>query len=131
MQTLVDAMSANSAEEALQRVKTTLDELFPLNYPWTIREVGERLIDMYREMGIEVEIEYFEGGFTLKYRACPYYKLVKKGQKTWLCNFRKKAITYIILRVTHGGKSRIKMIKSSLKNEHPYEYEIFLTKFLE
>jgi len=89
MQTLVDVMSANSAEEALQRVKTTLDELFPLNHPWTIREVGERLIDMYSEMGIEVEIEYFEGDFTLKYRTCPYYKLVEKGQKTWLCNFRK------------------------------------------
>ncbi len=131
MQTLVDAMSANSPEEAFQQVKPTLDELFPLNYPWTIREVGERLIDMYSEMGIEVEIEYFEGGFTLKYRTCPYYKLVKKGQKAWLCNFRKKTIEYIISRVTHGGKGRIKMIKSLLKNEHPCEYAIFLTKFLE
>ena len=55
MQTLVDAMSANSPEEALQRVKPTLDDLFPLDYPWTIKEVGERLIDMYRELGIEVE----------------------------------------------------------------------------
>ncbi len=131
MQTLVDAMSVSSAEEAFQQVKATLDELFPLDYPWTIREVGERLIDMYREMGIEVEIEYFEGGFTLKYRTCPYYKLVKKGQKVWLCNFRKKAIEYIISRVTRGGKGRIRMIKSLLKNEHPCEYAIFLTKFLE
>jgi len=130
MQTLVDAMSANSPEEALQRVKPTLDELFPLDYPWTIREVGERLIDMYRELGIEVEIEYFEGGFTLKYRTCPYYKLVKEGQKAWLCNFRKKSIEYTISRVTLGGKGRIKMIKSLLKNEHPCEYAIFLTKFL-
>ncbi len=131
MQTLVDAMSANSPEEAFQQVKSTLDELFPLNYPWTIREVGERLIDMYRELGIEVEIEYFEGGFTLKYRTCPYYKLVKKREKEWLCNFRKKAIEYIISRVTHGGKGRIRMIKSLLKNEHPCEYAIFLTRFLE
>ncbi len=131
MQTLVDAMSANSAEEAFQLVKPTIDELFPPNYPWTIREVGERLIDMYRELGIEVEIEYFEGGFTLKYRTCPYYKLVKNGQKAWLCNFRKKTIEYIISRVTRGGKGRIKMIKSLLKNEHPCEYAIFLTKFLE
>ncbi len=44
---------------------------------------------------------------------------------------QKNAIAYIILPVTHGGKGRIKMIKSLLKNEHPYEYEIFLTKFLE
>ena len=36
---------------------------------------------MYIEMGIDIEIEYFEGGFTLKYKTCPYYKLVKKGQK--------------------------------------------------
>jgi predicted CopG family antitoxin len=131
MQTLVDAMSASSAKEAFQQVKPTLDELFPLDYPWTIREVGERLIDMYRELGIEVEIEYFEGGFTLKYRTCPYYKLVRKGEKAWLCNFRKKAIEYIMSRVTRGGKGRIKMIKSLLKNEHPCEYAIFLTKFLE
>ena len=131
MQTLVDAMSANSAEEAFQQVKPTIDELFPLDYPWTIREVGERLIDMYREVGIQVEIEYFEGGFTLKYRTCPYYKLVKKGQKPWLCNFRKKVVEYIISRVTRGGRGRIKMIRSLLKNEHPCEYAIFLTKFLE
>ncbi len=130
MQTIVDAMSASSPKEALRQVKRTFNELFPLDYPWTIREVGERLIDMYREMGIEVEIEYFQGGFTLKYKTCPYYKLVKKGQKTWLCNFRKKAIEHILSRVTHGGKGRIKMIKSLLKNEHPCEYAIFLTEFL-
>jgi len=76
-------------------------------------------------------IEYFEGGFTLKYRTCPYYKLVKKGQKPWLCNFRKKVVEYIISRVTRGGRGRIKMIRSLLKNEHPCEYAIFLTKFLE
>jgi hypothetical protein len=131
MQALVSAMSSDSPEEAIEQVKSTLDELFPLNYPWTIKEVGERLIEMYRELGIEVEIEYFEGGFTLKYRTCPYYKLVKEGQKSWLCNFRKKAIEHIMTRVTRGGKGRIKMIKSLLKNEHPCEYAIFLTKFLE
>ncbi len=131
MQTLVDAMSANSSVEALQLVKPTLDEIFPLTYPWTIKEVGERLLDMYRELGIDVDIEYFEGGFTLKYRTCPYYKLVKKEQKTWLCSFRKKAIEHIISRVTHGQKGKIKMIKSLLKNEHPCEYAVFLTKFLE
>lgn len=130
MQTIVDAMSANSPKEAIQQVKPTLDELFPLDYPWTIREVGERLTDMYREMGIEVGIEYFQGGFTLKYKTCPYYKLVKNGQKTWLCSFRKKAIEHILSRVTHGGKGRIKTIKSLLKNEHPCEYAIFLTEFL-
>jgi hypothetical protein len=131
MQNIVDAMSANSPEEALHQVKPTLDELFPLDYPWTIKEIGERLLDMYEETGIEVGIEYFEGGFTLKYKTCPYYKLVKKGEKTWLCNFRKRVIEYIISRVTHGGKGRIKMIKSLLKNEHPCEYAVFLTKFLE
>ena len=81
-------------------------------------------------MGIEVGVEYFHGGFTLKYKTCPYYKLVKKGQKTWLCNFRKKPIEYILSRVTHGGKGRIKTIQSLLKNEHPCEYAIFLTEFL-
>jgi hypothetical protein len=131
MQTLVDAMAATSSQEALEQAKPTLDSLFPLDYPWTIKEVGERMIDMYREMGIEVEIEYFEGGFTLKYRTCPYFKLVNKGEKTWLCDFRKRAIEYIISRVTHGGKGRIKIIKSLEKNEHPCEYAIFLTKFLE
>ncbi|NWG10582.1 hypothetical protein HXY33_02355, partial [Candidatus Bathyarchaeota archaeon] len=91
MQTLIDEMSTcNSVEEAFALEKEQLDELFPEDYPWTIREVGDRLIDMYRELGIEVEIEYFEGGFTLKYKTCPYYKLVKTQQKTWLCNLRKK-----------------------------------------
>ena len=131
MQTVVDAMAACSPQEALEQAKPTLDGLFPLDYPWTIKEVGERLMDMYREMGIEVEIEYFEGGFTLKYRTCPYYKLVNKGEKTWLCDFRKKAIEYVMSRVTHGGKGRIKIIKSLEKNEHPCEYAVFLTRFLE
>jgi hypothetical protein len=131
MQNLVDAMSASSLEEAFSLVKDQLDEMFPKDYPWTIKEVGQRLIDMYSELGIEVEIEYFEGGFTLKYKTCPYYKLVKSGQKKWLCNFRKKTIEYITARVTHGRKSKIKMIKSLLQNEHPCEYAIFLTGFLE
>jgi hypothetical protein len=78
-----------------------------------------------------VNIEYFEGGFTLKYKSCPYYKLVKSQQKTWLCNLRKKTIEYVISRVTHGKKSKIKIIKSLLKNAHPCEYAIFLTGFLE
>jgi len=131
MQNLVDAMSSASTEEAFSLVKEQLDEMFPEDYPWTIKEVGGRLIDMYRELGIEVEIEYFEGGFTLKYKTCPYYRLVKSGQKKWLCNFRKKTIEYIISRVTHGRKGKIKMIKSLLQNEHPCEYAIFLTGFLE
>ncbi len=131
MQSLVDAMSANSAEEAFSLAKDQLDEMFPEDYPWTIREVGERIMDMYRVLDIEVEIEYFEGGFTLKYKTCPYYKLVKSGQKKWLCNFRKNTIDYIIDRVTHGGKSKIKIIKSLLQNEHPCEYAVFLTGFLE
>ena len=131
MQVLVNEMSANSVEEAFNLEKEYLDEMFPEDYPWTIKEVGERLIDMYRELGIEVEIEYFEGGFTLKYRTCPYYKMVKSGQKTWLCNLRKKTIDYIISRVSHGNKGKIKIIKSLLQNEHPCEYAIFLTGFLE
>ena len=131
MQSLVDAMSANSAEEAFSLAKHQFDEMFPYDYPWTIRDVGERLTDMYRIMDIEVEIEYFEGGFTLKYKTCPYYKLVKSGQKKWLCNFRKKTIEYVIGRVTHGRKSKIRIIKSLLQNEHPCEYAVFLTSFLE
>ena len=131
MQTLINEMSANSAEEAFAMEKEYLDELFPEDYPWTIKEVGDRLIDMYRELGVEVEIEYFEGGFTLKYKTCPYYKLVKSGQKKWLCSLRKKTIEYIISRVSHGEKGRIKIIKSLLQNEHPCEYAVFLTGFLE
>lgn len=131
MQTLIDEMSCNSVEEAFTLEKEQLDELFPEDYPWTIKEVGDRLIDMYRELGIEVEIEYFEGGFTLKYKSCPYYKLVKTQQKTWLCNLRKKTLEYVISRVSHGKKGRIKIIKSLLQNEHPCEYAIFLTGFLE
>ncbi len=131
MQNLVDAMSSASIEEAFSLVKEQLDEIFPEDYPWTIKEVGGRLIDMYRELGVEMEIEYFEGGFTLKYRTCPYYRLVKSGQKKWLCNFRKKTIEYIISRVTHGRRNKIKMIKSLLQNEHPCEYAVFLTGFLE
>jgi hypothetical protein len=132
MQTLVDEMSAcDTVEEAFALEKEQLGELFPEDYPWTIREVGDRLIDMYRELGIEVSIEYFEGGFTLKYKTCPYYKLVKSQQKTWLCSLRKKTIEYAISRVTHGKKGKIKIIKSLLKNAHPCEYAIFLTGFLE
>ena len=131
MQSLVDAVSANSIEEAFSSAKDQLDSMFPEDYLWTIREVGERLVDIYRALDIEVEIEYFEGGFTLKYKTCPYYKLVKTGQKKWLCNFRKKTIDYVIERVTHGRKGKIKIIKSMLQNEHPCEYAIFLTGFLE
>jgi hypothetical protein len=132
MQTLVDEMSScNSVEEAFALEKELLDELFPEDYPWTIREVGDRLVDTYRELGIEVEIEYFEGGFTLKYKSCPYYKLVKNQQKTWLCSLRKKTIEYFISRVSKGKKGKIKIIKSLLQNEHPCEYAIFLTGFLE
>jgi len=132
MQTLIDEMaSCNSVEEAFAIEKELLDELFPESYPWTVREVGDRLVDMYKELGIDVEIEYFEGGFTLKYESCPYYKLVKAKQKTWLCNLRRKTIEYAISRVSHGKKSKIKIIKSLLKNEHPCEYAIFLTEFLE
>lgn len=131
MQTLIEGMSCNSVEEAFAIEKEQLDELFPEDYPWSIREVGERITDMYRELGVEVEIEYFEGGFTLKYKSCPYYKLVKTGQKTWLCSLRKKTIEYIISRVSHGKKGRIKIIKSLLQNEHPCEYAVFLTGFLE
>jgi len=132
MQTLIDEMSScNSLEEAFAIEKEQLDELFPEDYPWTIREVGDRLIDMYRELGIEVEVEYFEGGFTLKYKSCPYYKLVKTQQKTWLCNLRKKTLDYVISRVSHGKKGKIKIIKSLLQNEHPCEYAMFLTGFLE
>jgi hypothetical protein len=131
MQTLIDEMSCNSVEEAFALEKEQLDELFPEDYPWTIREVGDRLIDMYRELGVELEIEYFEGGFTLKYKSCPYYKLVKTQQKTWLCTLRKKTLEYVISRVSHGKKGKIKIIKSLLQNEHPCEYAMFLTGFLE
>jgi hypothetical protein len=131
MQNLVDAMSASNAKEAFSLVENQLDKIFPEDYPWTIREVGERLTGMYRELDIQVEIEYFEGGFTLKYETCPYYKLVKSGQKTWLCDFRRKTINYVISRVTHSKKGKVKMIKSLLRNEHPCEYAVFLTGFLE
>ncbi len=131
MQMLIDEMSCSSVEEAFALEKEQLDELFPEDYPWTIREVGDRLIDMYRELSVEVEIEYFEGGFTLKYKSCPYYKLVKTQQKTWLCTLRKKTLEYVISRVSHGKKGKIKIIKSLLQNEHPCEYAIFLTGFLE
>jgi len=131
MQTLIEGMSCNSVEEAFAIEKEQLDEIFPEDYPWTIRDVGERLMSMYRELGIEVEIEYFEGGFTLKYKSCPYYKLVKTNQKTWLCGLRKKTLEYVISRVSHGKKGKIKIIKSLLQNEHPCEYAIFLTGFLE
>lgn len=131
MQLLIDQMSSNSVAEAFALEKGQLDEVFPEDYPWTIREVGLRLIDMYRELDIEVEMEYFEGGFTLKYKSCPYYKLVKTQQKTWLCNLRRKTIEYVTSRVSHGKKGKIKIIKSLLQNEHPCEYAVFLTGFLE
>ncbi|MEM3640808.1 MAG: hypothetical protein QXH37_02645 [Candidatus Bathyarchaeia archaeon] len=131
MQVLIDEMSCNSVEEAFALEKEWLDEIFPEDYPWTIREVGDRILEMYRELEIDVEIEYFEGGFTLKYNSCPYYKLVKTQQKTWLCNLRKKTLEYVISRVSHGKRGRIKIIKSLLQNEHPCEYAIFLSGFLE
>jgi hypothetical protein len=131
MQALIDEMSANSCDEAFAIAKEPIDEMFPEDYPWTIREVGDRIIDTYRELDVEVEIEYFEGGFALKYKTCPYYKLVKTGQKTWLCNLRKRVLDYIISRVSHGKKGKMKIIKSLLKNEHPCEYAIFLMGFLE
>lgn len=131
VQMVSDAIAANSAKSALAQVKPTLNELFPVDYPWTIHEIGNRLLEMYRELGIQIEIEYFEGGFTLKYRTCPYHKLVANDQKTWLCTFRKKAIEYILSRVTKTGKGRIKIIKSLIKNgTHPCEYAIFLEEFL-
>jgi hypothetical protein len=131
VQMVSDAIAADSAKGALNQVKTTLDDLFPLDYPWTIHEIGDRLLEMYRELGIQVDIEYFEGGFTLKYRTCPYYKLVKNNQKTWLCTFRKKAIEYILSRVTKTGKGRIRVIKSLIQDgTHPCEYAIFLEEFL-
>jgi hypothetical protein len=131
MEALINEMSANSCDEAFERIKGAIDEMFPEDYPWTIKEVGERLIEMYRELDVEIEIEYFEGGFTLKYKTCPYYELVKSGQKTWLCSLRKRTIDYTISRVSHGKKGKIKIIKSLLKNEHPCEYAVFLTGFLE
>jgi len=131
MEALIYEMSASSCDEAFSKIKEPIDEMFPEDYPWTIREVGERLIDMYRELDVEVEIEYFEGGFTLKYKTCPYYELVKSGQKTWLCSLRKRVIDYTLSRVSHGKKGKIKIIKSLLKNEHPCEYAVFLTGFLE
>ncbi len=131
MEALIHEMSANSCDEAFEKIKEPIDEVFPVDYPWTIREVGERVIDMYRELDIEVEIENFEGGFTLKYKTCPYYTLVKSGQKTWLCSLRKRVLDHILSRITHGKKGKIKIIKSLLKDEHPCEYAVFLTGFLE
>ena len=131
MEALINEMSANSCDEAFEKVREPLDEMFPEDYPWTIREVGERITEMYRELDVEVEIEYFEGGFTLKYKTCPYYTLVKSGQKTWLCNLRKRVIDHVLSRVSHGQKGKIKVIKSLPKNEHPCEYAVFLTSFLE
>ncbi|MFX0167722.1 MAG: hypothetical protein ACFE89_08425 [Candidatus Hodarchaeota archaeon] len=131
VQMVSDAIAADSLKNALSQVKPTLDQLFPLDYPWTIHEIGDRLLEMYRELGIQVEIEYFEGGFTLKYRTCPYYKLVKNNQKTWLCSFRKKAIEYILSRVAKTDKGRIKVIKSLIQDgTHPCEYAVFLEEFL-
>jgi hypothetical protein len=131
MQSLIGEMSANSCDEAFDLLKEYVDQVFPMDYPWTIKEVGDRVLEVYRELGVEVGIEYFEGGFTLKYRTCPYYQLVKTGQKTWLCDLRKRTLEYIISRVSHGKKGKIKIIKSLLKNEHPCEYAVFLKGFLE
>jgi hypothetical protein len=131
VQALIDEMSCDSAEEAFAFEKAQLEEIFPEDYPWTITEVGDRLTQMYVEIGIDVEIEYFEGGFTLKYRTCPYYKLIKSRQKTWLCNVRKDTIEYVISRVTHGKQGKVKIIRSLLQNEHPCEYAVFLRGFLE
>ena len=86
---------------------------------------------LYHELDVEVEMEYFEGGFALKYKTCPYYKLVKTGQKTRLCNLRKRVLDCTISRVSHGKEGKMKIIKSLLKNEHPCVYAIFLTGFLE
>lgn len=131
MEGLINEMSANSCDEAFEKTKERIDEMFPEDYPWTIREVGDRIIDMYRELDVEAEIEYFEGGFTLKYKTCPYYTLVKSGQKIWLCNLRERVINYLLSRVSHGRKGKVKIIKSLLKNEHPCEYAVFLKGFLE
>jgi hypothetical protein len=131
MKALIDEMSASSPEEAFETSKESLDEAFPEDYPWTIREVGDRITEMYKELGVEVEVEYFEGGFTLKYNTCPYHTLVKSGQKTWLCSLRMKTLEYITSRVSQGKKAKVKIIKSLLKNEHPCEYAIFLKGFLE
>jgi hypothetical protein len=131
LETLISETSANSMDEAFAFTKESIDEAFPEDYPWTIKEVGSRLVDVYHELDIDVGIEYFEGGFTLKYKTCPYHSLVRSGQKKWLCDLRKRTIDYMISKVTHGGKGRVKIIKSLLKNEHPCEYAIFLTGFLE
>ncbi len=131
MEGLINEMSASSCEEAFSIIKDPIDQMFPEDYPWTIREVGDRIVDMYRELDIEVEIEYFEGGFTLKWKTCPFYRLIKSGQKAWLCSLRKRVIDYVISRVSHGKKGKIKIIKSLLQNEHPCEYAVFLTGFLE
>jgi hypothetical protein len=86
---------------------------------------------MYRELDVELELEYFEGGFTPKYKTCPYYVLVESGQKTWFCSLQKSILDYVISRVSHGKKARIKIIRSLLKNEHPYEYAVFSAGFLD
>ena len=68
---------------------------------------------------------------TLKYKTCPYYTLVKSGQKTWICNLRKKTMDYIISRMSHGKRGRKKIIKSLLQNERLCEYEYFQVDSLE
>ena len=68
----------------------------------------------------------FNEEFTLRAAA-----RARAGQKTWLCEFRKKTIEYVISRVTRSKKGKIKMIKSLLQNEHPCEYAVFLKGFLE
>jgi len=45
-------MFVNSPEEAFSLVKDQLDEMFPKYYPLTIKEAGQRLIDMYHELGM-------------------------------------------------------------------------------
>lgn len=68
---------------------------------------------------------------TLKHKTCPYYTLVRSGQKTWICNLRKKTMDYIISRMSHGKRGRKKIIKSLLQNERLCEYEYFQVDSLE
>jgi len=128
VQTLVGIMSAISEEEAFFLAKKHFDELFPKDYPWTVKEIGSRLVTSYRESGVEADLEYFEGGFTIRFVSCPYYKLVETGQKKWLCNVRKRALEYVVSRVTvrTGRPGRVKVIRSLLNGQHPCEYAIFI-----
>jgi hypothetical protein len=64
--------------------------MFPEDYPWTIREVGDRIIDMYRELDVEVEIEYFEGGFTSSTRPARITSLSKLNRKCGFAAFARR-----------------------------------------